>query len=137
MKVVDTSVWSRVWRRPATPRPNPAAELVASWVRDNVAVGVPGLVLQELLSGVRNSIQAARLADELSAYPLLLATRDTHLAAARIVNHCRAAGVQVTAADALIAATSEGVGGELVTCDRDFEHLARVYPLRARVLTDG
>lgn len=136
MKVVDTSVWSRVWRRPPLGTPHPAAVRVAEWVRDGTTLLVPGVVLQELLSGLRRAEDVERLGALMAPYPLLLATREHHLAAARIVNHARGAGVQVGAIDALLAASAEVAGAELVTYDRDFEHLARVYPLRVSVWAD-
>lgn len=93
-------------------------------------VFLPGICLQEVLSGVRTREQFERLTRVLSPFPVLLASRAHHLAAARIANACRAAGVAATAVDALIAAITLEHRARLLTTDDDFERIARLCGLQ-------
>jgi predicted nucleic acid-binding protein len=85
---------------------------------------VPGICLQEILSGGRSSGQFERLASLISPFPVLLASRAHHVSAARIANACRSAGVAVAAVDALVAALTLEHSARLLTTDDDFGHVA-------------
>jgi len=85
---------------------------------------IPGIVLQELLSGVRTSDEFQRLQQILDGFPVLLATHDHHVTAALIANACIRAGVVVSAIDCLIAAITLESGARLLTSDRDFVRMA-------------
>ena len=61
MIVVDTSAWSRALRRPASGPPHPASELIRRLVHEGEHLAIPGIVLQELLSGVRTREQFERV----------------------------------------------------------------------------
>lgn len=135
MIVVDTSAWSRALRRSGSPQP--AAILLDTLIRDGEPVALPGIVLQELLSGLRTPEAATRLARVLEPFPLLLADREHHLLAAEIANRCRARGVATTTPDTLIAATTMLAGGTLLTWDADFAHIAAVVPVHVRLERDG
>ncbi|HUP45374.1 MAG TPA: PIN domain-containing protein [Thermoanaerobaculia bacterium] len=137
MIVLDTSVLSRALRRrPRTEQADPAAEKLELVLRGNVAVAIPGIVLQEVLSGVRTEKQFADLQDKLEAFPLVMAAVDDHVDAARLVTRCRATGIAVTAIDALIAVMTIRVDGDLFTLDRDFARMAELVPLRLVTLHD-
>jgi predicted nucleic acid-binding protein len=127
--VLDTSVLSLVFRRRASvPEPaivNTFRELVS---RDESLV-VPGIVYQELLTGVRSAEQHRRLSSALSGFPLILATRAHHVRAAEVARSCRAAGVASSTVDCLIAAQALGRGCRLFTLDSDFDRIAAVTPL--------
>lgn len=87
-------------------------------------MAIPGIVLQELLSGVRTGDQFERLQAVAEGFPVLAAGRDDHVLAARISNACRTAGVSVTTIDCLIAAQTIVARGKLLTLDRDFARMA-------------
>jgi len=129
---VDTSVLSLAFRR--TPRPpsdeHPAVGKLRAALQAGVPVLIPGICMQEVLSGVRTREQFERLARLLSPFPVLLASRVHHLAAARIGNDCRARGLATTTVDALIAAITIEHGARLLTTDRDFQRVARLSELR-------
>src|SRR5207244_1626543 len=55
--LVDTSVWSLTFRRRSRPTIPPVAALVHELILDDAPLVVPGIVLQELLSGVRDPAQ--------------------------------------------------------------------------------
>jgi predicted nucleic acid-binding protein len=92
-------------------------------------VAVPGVCLQELLSGVRTTEQYERLVRLMAPFPTLLARRADHLAAARIANGCRAASVAAGPIDVLIAALAIEHRARLLTIDDDFARLAEVVDL--------
>ncbi len=125
MIVVDTSVWSLALRRRRNSGDAPAAaRLLMSLIRDGQPVALPGVVMQELLSGLRHQAQFNRLRTLLEPYPLLLAEAAGHTLAAEISNACRQNGVQAGTVDALIVATTIRVNGTLLATDRDYADIA-------------
>lgn len=91
---------------------------------------IPGVVLQELLSGARTDEQMDRLGAAVAGFRILLATREHHLEAARLANACRHVGVTAATVDCLIAAQTIAAGAELLTTDNDFTPMAGCCPLR-------
>ena len=87
-------------------------------------MAIPGIVLQELLSGVRTDEQFDRLLAVADGFPVLTAGRDDHVLAARVSNACRLGGVSATTIDCLIAAQTIVSRGKLLTLDRDFARMA-------------
>jgi predicted nucleic acid-binding protein len=122
---VDTSVLSLALRRASrgTQREHPAATYLRRAVEAGVPVVVPGVCLQEILSGVRDARQFERLATLMAPYAVLTAMRADHVEAARIANACRAAGVTASTVDALIAALAVQRGARLLTTDVDFQRI--------------
>jgi predicted nucleic acid-binding protein len=123
--VLDTSVLSLAFRRRRREEGDsgPVAAL-RKLIADNMLVAVPGIVLQELLSGVRSREQFRNLRTSMAGFPLLLASESHHVRAARISNTCRRRGVACSTTDALIAAISVESGGTLFTTDADFQRIA-------------
>jgi predicted nucleic acid-binding protein len=131
MIVLDTSLLSHAYRRRRQRREKPPEVLhLEALIRADVDTAVPGIVLQELLAGVRTVEQLKRVESEVSQLPLLLADRATHIEAAQIANRCRSKGVAVEASDCLIAAQTILAGAELFTVDTDFERIAAHTELR-------
>lgn len=125
MIIVDTSVLSLAFRRKARTAPEPAkVRTLRRLVTENMPVVIPGIVFQELLSGVRTADEFQRLEQILEGFPILLATRDHHVSAARIANICIQAGVTVSTVDCLIAAMTVESRARLLTGDRDFVRMA-------------
>jgi len=122
--VIDTSVWSRALRRQKQPNEDSvAADLIRRLVVDNEVIITPGIVLQELLSGLRVDRDFERLTKALDPFSVVLATKQHHLLAARLFNICKAHGLNVGPADVLIAATAIQCGATLVTADNDFRRM--------------
>jgi predicted nucleic acid-binding protein len=129
--LLDTSVLSAVLRRGG---PGAAEERLAGRLKSALSgsekVGVPGLVVQELLSGVREERQVRRLKGILlSGYPVVIAALGDHLLAADIVNKCRRRGIAASSGDALIAALAINRKAKLFTADQDFVLIAKATPL--------
>jgi predicted nucleic acid-binding protein len=124
--LLDTSVLSLAFRRqkhPGTSEPNAAAEL-AKMIEADWPLAVPGIVLQELLSGIRGVSEFERLRGLVEGFPLIVATIPHHLAAAELANSCRARGIAAGAVDCLIAAQAIATGSALFTFDQDFARIA-------------
>ena len=125
MIVLDTSVLSAAFRkREKLEEESDVATLLKRLVRQDVPLAIPGIVLQELLSGVRTSDHFERLQTVVEGFPVLTAERDHHVFAARVSNTCRRAGVSATTIDCLIAAQTIVARGRLLTLDRDFGRIA-------------
>lgn len=125
MTIVDTSVLSLAFRRRAHQFPEPEeVRKLRELITDNRPVSVPGIVLQELLSGVRTSAEFERLQEVLEGFPVMLVSQDHHVIAARITNACIQAGVFVSTVDCLIAAMTVQSDERLLTTDRDFVLMA-------------
>jgi predicted nucleic acid-binding protein len=122
--VVDTSVWSLSLRRPTgTGAPPHAARLLRTLIEDGQPVWMPGIVKQELLSGIRHEAQFDRMLRVLEPFQNLIAIEADHVLAAKVANSCRANGVQVGAVDALIVAMTLRLNGILLTTDRDYQDI--------------
>jgi predicted nucleic acid-binding protein len=93
-------------------------------------VVVPGIVIQELLSGIKEPAQAEKIIGIMEGYPIILATRDQHIEAANISNACRRAGVATATIDCLIAAQCILANGVLLTLDEDFKQISKCCALR-------
>lgn len=131
MIVLDTSALSMVFRRTAADAPlHPVVSLFRALVTSDEELQVPGVVYQEILSGVKSAAACAVLEEALSGFPLLLADQSTHLSAARVKNQCRAAGIAAATLDCLICAHALQHGAELLTLDGDFEHMSPIVGLR-------
>lgn len=136
MIIVDTSVWSRAFRRPIEGRQDPAAGVLRSLIEDHQPIGLLGIVYQELLTGVRYPDQLQRLRAALDPFPLVLAERDDHILAATIGTVCRGRGVAASMPDVLIAACTVRRNGKLLTSDRDFVRIAECAPLVVQFIPD-
>jgi predicted nucleic acid-binding protein len=130
MIVFDTSVLSLVFRRPSNGRDSTARRAYEKLVIAGAPLGVPGIVMQELLSGVRSAKQFEQLLYVLTGFNVLLANVNHHMEAAMLVNRCRLRGVACSTPDALIAALAVAENAELFTTDEDFVRLARHESLR-------
>jgi hypothetical protein len=128
----DTSVLSRVLRRQ---RPGAAErqlqdefeELMAS----DVPLAMPGIVLQEVLSGIRSPRQFTDLSAKLlAAFTVIPEGIAEHVEAARVKNACVGKGLNVSGIDCLIAACAIVGDHELFAVDEDFDAIARHAPLR-------
>lgn len=126
MILLDTSVLSLAFRRRR--RGSLAApvqvEELERLIEQDRKLAIPGIVFQELLSGVRDVAEVTRLRAAVAGFPVITATMADHLAAAELANSCRAKGIAASTIDCLIAAQAIGGGFSLFTLDQDFAHIA-------------
>ena len=126
---VDTSVWSIALRRGA---PSSAKEVRAliQTIEAGETILTTGLVLQELLQGFSGPRNRDQILDRFSAIPLLVPTRDDHVAAADLRNRCRRAGVQVETIDAILAQLCLHHDLIMLSTDNDFKRIATQCALK-------
>ncbi len=132
MILLDTSVLFRVFRRRRMgPAERQVQAVVAKLMTGDIPLGLPAIVLQEVLSGVRSERQFADLERRLLAsFGIVHSSTRDHVEAARLRNKCLAAGVSPSGPDCLIAVTAIAGDHELFAMDDDFRALARQAPLK-------
>lgn len=123
MILFDTSVLSRVFRR-RRPGPQEAGLALAfeSLMKSDEALGLPGIVLQEVLTGLPSEKQFRDMRARLEgAFTVITATTEHHVEAARLRNLCVSKGANVSGIDCLIAAITIAGNHQLFALDADFE----------------
>lgn len=124
--LVDTSVWSLALRR----RPgdlSPGQRRIVAELEELIREGrvaLPGLVRQELLSGIGDRATYERLRDRLRSFPDLTLTTEDHETAAVGFNRCRSVGLAGSAIDFLMCAAAELRSLAVFTTDDDFVRYA-------------
>lgn len=132
--LVDTSVWSLALRRDAG-KLRAFEHAIRRDLADltvDIRARIVGPIRQELLSGVRNSAQFRALRDRLREFQDEPVAVEDWEAAAESNNLCRAAGIPGSAVDFLLCAVAIRRNWEIFTTDDDFQHYARVLPVRLR-----
>ena len=130
--LVDTSVWSLALRR-AQGHPMPETlelqRLIASQLAEII-----GPIRQEILSGVRDPAQFARLESHLAAFPDLPLRAEDYVTAAQFFNLCRTKGIQGSNTDFLICAAAVRHDLAIFTTDEDFKQFAKCMPINLHVI---
>jgi predicted nucleic acid-binding protein len=126
--LVDTSVWIDYFNDLGSIE----ADFLTVCIAEQRPIVLPGLVLTEILLGVRTEAEADQVAATLRAFELAPElTRSDYEDAAAIYRACRARGMTVRSTiDCLIAQLCLRYDYELLTHDRDFEAISRFFPLR-------
>jgi predicted nucleic acid-binding protein len=120
---VDTSVWSLAFRRDS-PASTAEVRALIQAIEAGETILTTGLVLQELLQGVRGPKAREQILDRFAAVPLLVPDRNDHIAAAELRNRCRRRGMQVGTIDVLLAQLCIRHDLTMLTSDNDFSHIA-------------
>jgi predicted nucleic acid-binding protein len=130
--LLDTSVVSAVLRRRRRgPGEHAVARKVAALLTNDEEVVLPGIVFQEVLSGVAERLQQEKLlASVRESFPIALATEGDHLMAADLTTQAARRGVALSIPDALIAAQAINRRAVLFTLDTDFESLVPLATLK-------
>ena len=125
--LVDTGVWSLALRR-ADGHLHPETEELRRLVMAHVAE-IIGPVRQEILSGVRDRPQFARLETHLDAFPDVPLLSEDFVTAAKFFNLCRSKGIQGSNTDFLICAVAVRCDLAIFSTDGDFRHFAKCLPI--------
>lgn len=132
MILLDTSVLSAVLRR--RKRGEAEQELttrVETLLQGDRAIALPGIVLQEILSGIADQRQREKVLRAVrQSFPLVLASEGDHLKAADLASAAAGKGIALSAPDALIAAQALNRRATLFTRDGDFAPLAALAGLQ-------
>jgi predicted nucleic acid-binding protein len=126
--LVDTSVWVDYFNGYRSTH----ADRLTAAIADGETIAMPGLVITEILIGLRGDAEADKILHLLDAFgPGPEPTRADHVAAARLYRLCRSKGVTIRSTiDCLIAQLCLRDGLALLTRDHDFTGIARCTPLR-------
>lgn len=112
----DTCAWIEFFRGRQTPLANALEE---SLLRSEVVTC--GVVLLELLQGIKSSSEEKLVQNALLALPHLETTRDLWLKAGRLSSLLRSKGQILPLSDIIIAAIALEHGCAVLTIDRHFE----------------
>lgn len=100
MVLIDTSIWIEFFQHPASPQAAGLEELI----REHNRAVLCGIILQEVLQGIRDNKSHAATKERLTKLPYLDMSKEIHLAAASLNRLLRAKGITVPSADTSIAA---------------------------------
>lgn len=128
-RLLDTNLWIALTR---TGTPQELKQLVSPYAIDPQACLAEPVVFEML----RNATEAEtlRLATYFESLLLLATPPDIWSDGVELGRACRRIGVSVGAIDLLIAVVAIYHDAEVVTFDRDFEHIAKVSELRVKFL---
>jgi predicted nucleic acid-binding protein len=127
MILLDASVLVAAYRRkPPDGKESAAAVALRRMIGTGTALGIPAIVLQEVLAGVQSKTQFKELHTNLTAFRILPATTEDHVKAAQLAAVCSAKRILCTPPAALIAAQAVHGGWRLYTLDRELAAIARL-----------
>ena len=126
--LVDTSVWIDYFNGYASAE----ADRLAQAITDNEPIILCGIVMTEILFGLRNDAEAERIAEILDAFDgTPEPDRMDYREAATLYRRCRSQGYTIRSTiDCLIARLCIRHGYDLLTKNRDFRLIASCHPLR-------
>jgi len=127
MTLVDTSVWIDFFAARNTPH----VEIMESLIEQIEDLCLCGVILTEVLQGIRDDKQYKKTEAVLSNLIFLPMNRNTFLLASNIHRTLRLQGNTLrNTLDCMIAAVCIEHDVQLLHNDRDFEHIAKVFDLR-------
>ena len=127
--LVDTSVWSLALRR-KDGRDGKEAHALRTLIEQGEDIRLMGIILQEILQGIKRSDQFHALKKYFEPFPLIEMSREDYSRAAALKNELAKKGVQASTIDALIASTAIDRECVLFTADSDFFHIAKHTKLK-------
>lgn len=127
MTLVDTSVWIDLFAG----RQNAHVAKLEHLINENEDLCICGVVLMEVLHGIREKSAYLRTRDILLDLLFLPMDKQTFILAADIYRRLRSAGITIrNSIDCLIAAVCIDHDVSLLHNDRDFDRIARHFALR-------
>ncbi len=127
MMLVDTSVWIDFFAARNTAQ----VELLESTIDQRVDLCLCGVILTEVLQGIRDDKQYMQTESVLSNLIYLPMDQSTFLLAANIYRTIRSRGITIrNSVDCMIAAVCIEHKADLLHNDRDFDYIADVFGLQ-------
>jgi predicted nucleic acid-binding protein len=119
--LADACAWSLMLRRRSKIALSPEEQLICEELTEAIRdgqVAIVGPIRQEVLSGIKDEAQFAKLRLALGAFHDEPLTTFHYEEAARLFNLCRSRGAECGAIDILICAVAAGMRWSILTNDR-------------------
>ncbi len=127
MILVDSTVWIEYLRRGE----HPVCEVFDALLEEGHQLCLTGLVLTEVLQGIRGPAQFRKVQRFLAPFPRIEVTEEDHILAAELYRSARKQGFTPRSTlDCVLAAICLQREFPILHCDRDFEHLAKLFELK-------
>lgn len=127
MVIVDTTVWIDFLGG----RQTTGVTCLEQLLHDEVDIFTTGIIVQEILNGIKLRKQRAEIKDELNRFVLIMPSLNTHVQAAEIFDGCRKKGITIRSlVDCLIASLALEYDLPVLENDRDYTHISNVFPLK-------
>jgi predicted nucleic acid-binding protein len=130
MIVVDTTIWSKAYRRKRIADEDHVIIKELYDILDMEEEVLIGPVRQELLSGISDKNVLNDLVKKLSGFNNYEAQSDDHNLAADFFNVCLINGIQGSQTDYLICAIAHRYDLEIFTEDKDFNNYKKYLPIK-------
>ncbi len=127
--LVDTSVWSLALRR-SSGIVNEEAIALKTIIEQGEEIYLLGIILQEVLQGIRNPKDFLALKEYFKAFPLIDLAREDYVRAAELKNQLIRKGRQASTIDVLIASAATSHHCHLFTADKHFMQIAEHSQLK-------
>ena len=125
--LVDTSVWIDFFRGESSQE----REILKTCLDQREYVATSGIIVQEILQGIREDTQYRETSKFLGFFPHFDLRFADHITAANIYRQLRKRGFTIRSPiDCVIAALALRCRFLLLHKDRDFPTIARLYPLK-------
>ncbi len=121
MVLIDTSVWIDFFQASESSH----AAALESLIRDNNRAMICGIILQEVLQGIRDNTSYTLTKDRLSRLPYLEIDKETYLYASSLYRILRVKGITVPPVDVTLAGLAVQRGIPLYTRDEHFKAIAK------------
>lgn len=127
MVIVDTSVWIDFLQG----REAKEVEELESLLSQEKDVFITGIIVQEILTGIKDKKDRTKVRKELEHFILINPTLETHIQAAEIFDACKKKGFTIRSViDCLIAALAVEYDLTLLEKDKDYTYMSKVIPLK-------
>lgn len=126
MVLVDTSIWIDFFQHPESIY----NEKIEMLIRDNNRAVICGVILQEILQGIKDSKNYIITKNRLSRLPFINTNKETYLYASYLYRILRSEGITIPSMDVTIATISIENKIPLFTKDTHFGIIARYSDLK-------
>ena len=127
MVIVDTSIWIDFLKGGETPGSGHLEQLL----NDEIDLFTTGIIVQEVLTGIKEKRTRNSVKKDLERFITVMPSLGTHVQAAELFDGCRKKGKTLRSiVDCLVAALAIEYDLAVLQSDRDYEHIAQVFPLK-------
>lgn len=126
MVLVDTSIWIDFFQN----NDSIHAQTLDGLIRDNNRAVICGVVLQEILQGIKDNNSYELTKERLSRLPFLDANKETYIYASSLYRTLRRKGITVPSVDTTIAAIAVLTRIPLFTKDEYFKIITRYSEMK-------